>query len=204
MARWITTVVVVLVAGAVLVADTLVLRNGTRVQGELVAVRDGVIEFAERTGARTSRVREYDRDDVLRIEFDRTSGPVVEPTPGRPSGMRERLVIVSGDVPWNDSGIDLRAGQEIYLESSGTVRWGANRRDGPAGERNSPRNDARPMPTRNAAALIGRIGAGSTDHFFLGDATGPIRIRASGRLFLGVNDDFLNDNTGNFRVIVYY
>jgi len=32
----------------------------------------------------------------------------------------------------------------------------------------------------------------------------PIRIRTGGRLFLGVNDDFLNDNSGNFRVIVYY
>jgi len=60
------------------------------------------------------------------------------------------------------------------------------------------------MPTRNAAALIGKIGEESTDYFFLGDQTGPIRIRAAGRLFLGVNDDFLNDNSGNFRVIVYY
>jgi hypothetical protein len=118
--------------------------------------------------------------------------------------MREKLVIVSGDVPWNDAGIDVRAGQEIYLDSSGTVRWGRDRRDGPAGELNSPRNDGRPMPTRNAAALIGKIGARSTDFFFLGDARGPIRVRASGRLFLGINDDFLEDNSGNFRVIVYY
>ena len=32
-------------AGVALQADTLVLRDGRRVQGELVAVRDGVIEF---------------------------------------------------------------------------------------------------------------------------------------------------------------
>ena len=84
------------------------------------------------------------------------------------------------------------------------MQWGRDRRHGPAGEPNSPRNDGRPMPSRNAAALIGKIGERSTDYFFLGDETGPIRIRAAGRLFLGVNDDFLNDNTGNFRVIVYY
>jgi hypothetical protein len=204
MARWISTVVAVLVAGVVLGADTLVLRNGTRVQGELVSVSEGVIEFAERTGLRGRRVREYDQEDVLRIEFNSNTSGGAEVEPGRPSGLREKLVIVSGDVDWNDAGIDVRAGQDIYLESSGTVRWGKDRRDGPAGETNSPRNDGRPMPTRNAAALIGKVGARSSDFFFLGDAKGPIRVRASGRLFLGVNDDFLDDNTGNFRVIVYY
>ena len=34
---------------------------------------------------------------------------------GRPSGMRERQTIVSADVAWNDSGIDVRAGQTIYF-----------------------------------------------------------------------------------------
>jgi hypothetical protein len=29
-------------------------------------------------------------------------------------------------------------------------------------------------------------------------------MRSSGRLSLGVNDDFLKDNTGSFRVTVYY
>ncbi len=60
------------------------------------------------------------------------------------------------------------------------------------------------MPNRNAAALIGRIGAGSNDMFYIGNDNGPIRVRSSGRLFLGVNDDFLQDNSGNFRVVVYY
>jgi hypothetical protein len=201
-ARWITTAAAILLAGVVLGADTLVLRNGTRVQGELVSATDRLIEFEDHTGVRR-RVRQFDKADVLRIEFD-DRRPEPEPAPGRPAGMREKLVIVSGDVAWNDAGIDVRAGQEIYLESSGTVRWGPNRRHGPAGELNSPRNDARPMPTRNAAALIGKIGANSTDFFFLGDAKGPIRLRASGRLFLGVNDDNLQDNSMNFRVIVYY
>jgi hypothetical protein len=57
------------------------------------------------------------------------------------------------------------------------------------------------MGNRNAAALIGRI---DNDMFFIGDDTGPIRVRNNGRLFLGVNDDVLTDNSGNFRVVVYY
>ena len=113
--------------------------------------------------------------------------------------MRERQAIVSADVAWNDTGIDVRAGQTIYFEAQGRVRWGRDRQDGPAGERNSPSNPNRPMGNRNAAALIGKIG---NDMFFIGDETGPVRMRIGGRLYLGVNDDVLTDNSGNFRVVV--
>ena len=65
-------------------------------------------------------------------------------------------------------------------------------------------NPGRPMPNRNAAALIGKIGSDSNDLFFIGDETGPVRVRGNGRLFLGINDDVLTDNSGNFRVVVYY
>ena len=60
------------------------------------------------------------------------------------------------------------------------------------------------MPNRNAAALIGKIGSGSNDLFFIGDEAGAVRVRGNGRLFLGINDDVLTDNSGNFRVVVYY
>ena len=59
------------------------------------------------------------------------------------------------------------------------------------------------MPSRPAAALIGRIGE-SDDYFFIGEDAGAIRPRGSGRLFLGINDDFLQDNSGAFLVTVYY
>jgi hypothetical protein len=98
----------------------------------------------------------------------------------------------------------VRSGQTLYFEASGNVRWGRDRRDGPAGENNSPSNPNRPLPNRSAAALIGKIGNTSGDYFFIGDERGAIRMRASGRLYLGVNDDFLADNSGNFRVVVYY
>jgi hypothetical protein len=40
--------------------------------------------------------------------------------------------------------------------------------------------------------------------FFIGDDTMPLRVRSSGRLYLGVNDDVLTDNTGALRVTVSY
>ena len=206
--RWIARVAILLALPVSLQADTLYLRNGQRIEGELVGVRNDTIEFEERrSGYNSGRTLRFDRDEVVRIEFDRRGGYGGGNTGDRdtrPSGMRERQVIVSGDVGWNDAGIEVRSGQTVYFEATGQVRWGKDRRDGPAGEKNSPVNNARPMPNRNAAALIGKVGADSTDLFFIGDETGPVRIRANGRLFLGVNDDFLQDNSGNFRVVIYY
>lgn len=205
--RWIARVALVLALPMSLQADTLILRDGTRVHGELIAVRNGTIEFEERRGYGAGRTLRFDRDEVTRIEFEnsRTSNyGGSSNTFGRPSGMRERQVIVSADVAWNDTGIDVRQGQTVYFEAQGQVRWGRDRRDGPAGERNSPSNPNRPMGNRNAAALIGKIGTDSGDLFFIGDDTGVVRLRGSGRLYLGINDDVLTDNSGNFRVVVYY
>lgn len=210
--RWIARVALIVALPVSLHADTLILRNGTRVQGELVAVRNGTIEFEERRTYGGGRTLRFDRDEVVRIEFEdvrnnynnnnnNNNNRDLGAGTGRPSGMRERQIIVSGDVDWNDAGIDVRAGQTLYFEATGQVRWGKDRRDGPAGERNSPSNPNRPMGNRNAAALIGKIG---NDMFFIGDDTGPVRVRTSGRLQLGVNDDVLTDNSGNFRVVVYY
>jgi hypothetical protein len=182
-------------------ADTLVMRNGQRVDGRLVSVRNGTIEFEER-GWRPRLVR-VDQSEVRRIEFDDR-----DDTDGRPDwggggrpGLREREVIVQGRQRWTDTGIDVRAGQSVSFRAAGEVRWGPSRRDGPAGERNSPRNPERPLPTRPAAALVGRL---DSDVFFIGDDSSPIRVRGGGRLYLGINDDYLEDNSGSFRVTVYY
>ena len=207
-------VVSLLASATTLIADTLVLTSGRRVQGELIGVSGREIEFEERDGGRRRALR-VPRADIVRIEF----GPGEQSSfgrdnggrddqrddagPGIPRGMRERQVNVTAREAWTDTGIEVRAGQAIYFASSGETRWGPNRRDGAAGERNSPVNPGRPLPDRPAAALIGRIGNGN-DVFFIGADASPFRARSSGRLFLGVNDDVLTDNTGSLRVTVSY
>jgi hypothetical protein len=189
----------------VVAADTLVLRNGTRVEGQLLSVRNGVIEFEERRGFGRARRLEIDRDDVQRIEFNQTGSDDLDVSGGgRPGGLRERQVLIAANLSWSDTGIDVRAGQTLYFEATGQIRWGRDRRDGPEGEDNSPANPNRPMSNRPAAALIGKVGGASTDYFFIGGAQSAIRMRTSGRLYLGINDDYLADNSGSFRVIVHY
>lgn len=206
-----------MLVGVAVQADTLILRDGRRVQGQLVAVRDGVIEFEGQRGLFGRERMRINRDEVVRIEFDDVDGGRFQDDDrgrdrdrdrtdqggGRPNGLRERDVVVNAAQPWTDTGISVRPGQTVYFEAAGRVRWGPGRQDGPAGERNSPRNAGRPIPNRPAAGLIGRVGD-TDDYFFIGDESGAIRLRGGGRLYLGVNDDFLQDNSGSFRVTVRY
>jgi hypothetical protein len=212
MKRWVWIVGITLALGAwaaVVSADTLILRNGQRISGRLIGLREGVFEFEEERGLRRGRVIRVEQVDVRTIEldqdgpgaFDRGDRDTDAPA-GRPRGLREREITVSARNPWTDTGVNVRNGQTIYFEASGRVRWGRDRQDGPEGENNSPRNPSRPIPGRPAAALIGRVGDDAP--FFIGSDTEGIRVRGSGPLALGVNDETFEDNSGSFRVTVYY
>ena len=198
-----------LAAAAMASADSLVLRNGRRVEGVLIAVRGDTIEFEEQGEFSGRRTQRYDRSDVRRIELDdavqgssswsgRDEGDL-----SRPGGLRERSVNVDARSQWTDTGVDLRAGQRIRFEAKGEVRWGPGRKHGPGGEGGSHSNPGRPLPNRPGASLIGRVGGGA-DLFFIGEDRGEIRVRSGGRLHLGINDDYLQDNSGSFQVTVYY
>lgn len=204
--RFCSLLLVLLAGGASLLADTLVLRDGRRVQGQLRSINAGVVEFVEQ-GFFSSRTIRVSVEEVERIEFDESyRGERSESAPARPRprGLREKEVRVAANVAWSDTGIDVRDGQDLYFTARGRVRWGPDRRDDAAGEKNSPVNQNRPLPRRPAAALIGKIGGDSTDYFFIGDDEGAVRMRARGRLFLGINDDYLLDNSGSFTVTVHY
>ncbi len=201
----------VVVGAAVLSADRLILRDGRRIEGQLISVQRGIIEFREERGWQGSRVIQVPRDEVDRIELepdrsvdDRRPPDRPEDRP-RPSGMREKEIWVAANKDWTDTGIEIRPGQSVYFDThGGDIQWrrGSHAR---AGGDDSARYDAnRPIPSRPIGALIGKIGPRSRDYFFIGDDTGPVRMREGGRLFLGINDSNVSDNQGAFRVTLYY
>ena len=51
----------------------------------------------------------------------------------------------------------------------------------------------------NTGAIIGKIGEDSTDYFAIGAGQRMVPF-ATGRLFVGVNDDNVRDNDGAFRI----
>ena len=207
--KWTLPMVSMLLLTATLTADTLVLRDGRRIEGELISIRNGIVEFDPARAYGGGRTLRVDQRELAGIQFDRFdrdrdgySSPTASPR-GRTSGLREKQIVVPAGTQWVDTNIYLQSGQNVYFEAYGEVGWGPGRRHGPAGEPGSPFNANRPMPNRPGAALIGHVGENS-DYFYIGMERGPFRMRGSGRLFLGVNDDYLPDNSGSFRVVVYY
>ncbi len=206
--------VAVIAGAAVLSADRLILRDGRRIEGQLISVQRGVIEFREDRGFRGSRTIEVRRDEVDRIELEefrqapepdrREDRPDMRGST-RPNGLREREVWVPARSQWTDSGIDVRDGQVLYFDAhGGDIEWRRGRQTRANGDDREPYDRFRPIPGRGPGALIGKIGSGSTDYFFIGETDGPIRMRGAGRLFLGINDENVNDNQGAFRVTVFY
>ena len=198
-------------AVAALAADRLVLRDGRRIEGQLVSVQGGTIEFREDRGFRGSRALQIPRDQVERIELEERvreelprQGRFDQPG-GRPSGLREREVWVGASAAWADSGVDVRDGQIVYFDTNdGDIQWRRGQHTKAGGDPKAPYNARRPIPSRPIGALIGKIGNASSDFFFVGDDLGPVRVRGAGRLYLGINDENLADNLGAFRVTIYY
>jgi hypothetical protein len=240
--------------------DTLVLQDGRRVQGQLISVARGWVEFqpaegedaADRLRVAVAEVRSIqfddgadaagssgrtttfeiggggDRadppeadpvsgsDDVIRPRRDRSqrgrTGTVGgrdgtlgsrDTRAGRDDQRRGRMITVPTTARWTDSGINVTAGDVVSFSVAGTVGLGDDRSLGAEGDLDAaapaPR---RPLPDRPAGALIGRIGTSPDDTFFIGAEHLPFRVRTSGRLFLGINDDTLDDDTGAFQVAV--
>ena len=124
----------------------------------------------------------------------------------------ENVVAVPGNEPRGmDTGIDLRAGDQVTVTATGNVT--AGQRAGvvsPDGGR--PGASAvlgvsrRPLPTAGVGALIGYIvqsNGQSTQPFLIGSQS-TFSASVDGRLYLLVNDDNYNDNSGSFSVRVVY
>ncbi|HEX8141565.1 MAG TPA: LecA/PA-IL family lectin [Pyrinomonadaceae bacterium] len=108
-----------------------------------------------------------------------------------------------------DTGVDLRTGDPVTINASGNIT--AGRRAGvvsPEGGRVGAASiiGTYPVPSAGVGALIGyiRLSNGQvTQAFFVGSQL-TFNAPGDGRLFLLVNDDNYNDNSGSFDVRISY
>lgn len=117
------------------------------------------------------------------------------------SGSQQRTARVDAQQRWTDTGIVVRAGDTITLDADGSVQLSDDAGDtaSPAGSVRNRRAPDAPVLNQLAGGLIAEIG--NYGPIFVGGRrsfTAPV----SGRLYLGVNDDHLGDNRGEFTVNV--
>jgi Ca2+-binding EF-hand superfamily protein len=159
---------------------------------------NGVIERREWHGTREA-FNWLDRNNDGRLSRSET---VENDLPTGTSGRtveNNQVVHVSAQTRWTDTGITVRAGDTLRVRAEGTITM-SNASDiaDPAGARNGRRAPDAPLRDYPAGALIAKIG--DSQPFLIGDRSSVQRMPMSGRLYLSVNDDYLGDNTGEFRV----
>jgi hypothetical protein len=112
-------------------------------------------------------------------------------------------IVVSPRERWTDTGLTIAAGDIVTITAEGLVQLSPDRRDtaDPAGSRTGRRSDEGALLANSpAGSLIARIGNGAP--MLIGDRRVMRRVPTAGRLYLGVNDDYLADNSGEYRVVV--
>ena len=146
--------------------------------------------------------RDANRDGIIsRNEFAAAGG-----APGQVGALgaqpaATQTVRVNSQVRWTDTGITVNAGDVLTFSATGQIQLSDNAKDvaHSAGSLTGRMANDAPISGVLAGALIGRIGNFSA--LGIGNQ-GSITAPVSGRLYLGVNDDHLPDNRGEFTVAV--
>jgi PA-IL-like protein len=183
-------------------APHLVLRNGQVVDGRMFDIggRMPKILYVNTSSGQ----REFNSNEVAQVvlavpnNVASVNRPANQPvgTVGRPGA---NTFAVAANREWTDTGVMVREGETVMIRANGQIELAPNQRVGAGGVAGGRRGDQTPLPAAPAGALIGRIDNGAP--FVVGNQQ-SVRMPASGRLFLGVNDDVVSDNSGEFQVTV--
>ena len=101
---------------------------------------------------------------------------------------------------WTDSGLMVRKGQRLRISASGRVSLGQGRFSTPTGLARVLDNE-KLMRDEPTGALIAVVGDDNDEFIFIGGGREFYAPR-DGRLFLGVNEGNLADNTGTFDALI--
>ena len=139
-------------------------------------------------------IRAFDQLDtnndgvVSRAEFVRGSGTAATSGQSR---------AVAADRAWTDTGINVNAGDMVTINADGRIRLARDTRDFVTAGGAEGRVADATMPNAPIGGLVARFA--NSAPVFIGQSR-TFRAPRSGRLFLGVNDSYFDDNTGQFNV----
>ena len=137
------------------------------------------------------------RDNVLSRAEVAGSDALGTQTGGTP--VPPRTVMVTARQAWHDTALDVRVGDLISVSATGTIQFNRGQPSPPGGAGQATAQA--PRPDAPIGALLGRIGLNGNP-FLIGAGVESMRADATGRIYLGVNDDILTDNSGQFRAVV--
>ncbi len=172
-------------------------------QLEFVADRDGMLYFTVNHGETRNS------GGAFRVNISVNRGESAAAVGGRAGreDYGQKIITIPANQAWIDTGIDLKSAASLEIFAEGQISFDGQRTTGPDGDRNAVASNAKyPVPNTGVGALIWKIRylTGKDSRNFYGGARQQVKTGATeaGRLFLGINDDYLRDNSGSYRVTV--
>jgi len=170
--------------------------------------------------ARLTAPRVFFASGIVALGFASLSPGGLAPQVQTPAvdGQAVMKILVPANAGWVDTRIDVGPGEELVFSAVGEVSLQRGNPDaacGPGGL--DVVTVDQPVPDENLGALIGRVaqlvstrtdedsGTEIRDEIFILFFIGPERtvtVPVKGRLYLGLNENALKDNTGEFSVLV--
>jgi hypothetical protein len=128
-------------------------------------------------------------------------------------------LIVPGNAGWVDTGIDVEEDEEYFFRGEGEISLQKGNPEAACGPDGADiQGLQQPLPERNLGCLAGRVSqvlAVRTDektgeeirdefvrYFFIGREIAVV-MPIKGRLYIGVNENVVRDNDGEFRVVIF-
>ncbi|HEX2446240.1 MAG TPA: hypothetical protein VHJ77_19990 [Vicinamibacterales bacterium] len=175
------------------------LRNGQAVVGTLVDIvqKGRFMSYMTESGKRS-----YATSDIAALYVSSPNGSSGTSGGTGASPSDAGAIRLPANQQWVPTGLIVRAGETLTFKTTGELQLSNDVQDragaaGAYGQRRPGRSA--PLPTAFAGALIGRINNGPA--FAIGNLS-SVEMPESGQLFLGINDDTLNDNAGDFYVSI--
>jgi len=128
-------------------------------------------------------------------------------------------IAVPGNIDWTDTGRDVERDQALYFKASGGIslqKGNPMAYCGPEGI--NLKTVQQPVKDKNIGACVGRVvqlisvtedkETGEevrnelVEYFYIGQEN-SVQMPLTGRLFLGINENVVADNSGEFNVLVY-
>lgn len=181
------SLLLVLAGGLVLQADTVKLKNGRLIKGQMVRYGNGefviLLENQERMIVLV--------DAVESIEFDAGGAPAA--TGG---GMAsEKVVVLDSSKDVVATGLQLRQGDKVRIRASGEMQFSDGRASGPKGLETTA---SWPFPGERYGVLVALVGDPNSSRYYVVGEDAEIAPRSDGELYLQINAPSLQGARGAY------
>lgn len=164
-------------------ADTVKLKNGRVINGQVVRFGNGefVIRVERPDSDRPDRMIVL-VDTVESIEFDAETSPGAGVPGGAPA---EKLVVLDAREEVVATGLQVRRGDKVRIRASGEMQFSDGRATTPAGV--ASRDSLLPFPGERLGVLVAMVGSPQSPTYHIVGEEAEFEPRSDGELYLQIN-----------------